>query len=64
MVTQRTKDVERMTVELPIALAEKVSDYRFSRRLESKVAAIRRLIELGLEAAAQDDWPTKVDGKG
>ena len=64
MVTQRTKDVERMTVELPIALSERVRKFRHQKMIESKVAAIRRLIERGLDAEAQDDGTAKVDRKG
>lgn len=53
MATNRTKDVERLTVELPQELAKRVSDYRFDNRIASKVAALRDLIEAGLEAKGQ-----------
>lgn len=38
-------------VLLPPELAAKVADYRFENRINTEAEAIRRLIELGLEAA-------------
>ena len=39
-------------ISLPAELAEQVEDYRFSNRLKTEAEALRRLIQLGLEAAA------------
>lgn len=38
-------------VSLPPALAEQVEDYRFENRLKTEADAIRRLLQLGLDAA-------------
>lgn len=38
-------------VSLPADLAAQVEDYRFSHRMKTEAEAIRRLIELGLQAA-------------
>ncbi|MGX9963146.1 hypothetical protein ACVFYP_07470 [Roseomonas sp. F4] len=43
----------RKLVSLPADLTEKVENYRFENRINTEAEAIRRLIELGLEAAAQ-----------
>mgnify|MGYP001445029098 CR=1 FL=1 len=40
-------------VSLPAELAAQVEDYRFSNRMRTEAEAIRRLIELGLQAAQQ-----------
>ena len=48
MAVRRTKDVERLTVELPTDLAKRVDDYRFENRVPTRVGAIRTLIEAGL----------------
>lgn len=53
MAVQRTKDVERMTVELPTDLADRVKAFRFAHEIDSKVGAIRELIEAGLDAKAK-----------
>ena len=41
----------RKIVSLPPDLEKAVEDYRFENRIASESEAIRRLIELGLEAA-------------
>jgi metal-responsive CopG/Arc/MetJ family transcriptional regulator len=46
--------IPRFLVHLPKDVQEAVEDYRFSRRVESRSAAIRELIKLGLKAAAQE----------
>jgi metal-responsive CopG/Arc/MetJ family transcriptional regulator len=43
----------RKSVSLPSDLWKQVEDYRFAHRLKTESEAIRRLIELGLEAAKQ-----------
>jgi hypothetical protein len=49
------KDYVRKLVSLPPALAERVSDYRWRRRLPSETAAIRELIEKALDAADREE---------
>jgi hypothetical protein len=39
-------------VNMTEELAERVADYRFNNRIRSENEAIRQLLELGLEAAA------------
>lgn len=41
----------RKLVSLPKELAKNVDDFRFAGRIKTESEAIRRLIELGLEAA-------------
>lgn len=41
-------------VNLTDEQAKRISDFRFDQRLQSENAAIRRLIELGLEAIEKD----------
>jgi hypothetical protein len=38
---------------MPKSLLQAIDDYRFAQRHPSRAAAIRRLIELGLAAAAK-----------
>ncbi|BCI68075.1 hypothetical protein AAJCM20276_26990 [Acetobacter aceti] len=38
-------------IAMPKSLAEKVSEYRYDNRLPSEAEAIRRLIQIGLEAS-------------
>lgn len=42
---------ERVITPMPKSLVAAVDDFRFSNRVPSRAEAIRRLIELGLEAA-------------
>ncbi len=53
MAFQRTKGIERLTVEMGEELSKRVDDYRFENRVPTKVAAIRELIEAGLAAKAK-----------
>ena len=39
---------ERIVITLPPTLLQSIQDYRFDNRIDSKSAAVRRLIELGL----------------
>jgi hypothetical protein len=48
------KDHVRKLVSLPPELAERVTDYRFERRLPSELAALRELIEKALDAADRE----------
>lgn len=41
----------RIITPMPKNLVEAIDDYRFANRVESRAEAIRRLIELGLDAA-------------
>lgn len=43
------KTVQKL-VAMPREMAEKIADYRFENRLKSEAEAIRRLIQLGLNA--------------
>ena len=43
--------VVRKTVSLPSSIWRQVEDYQFANRVKRETEAIRRLIELGLEAA-------------
>jgi hypothetical protein len=49
----------RRQVGLDDELWERVTNYRFDRRLDSESAALRELVELGLEAAERKPAPTK-----
>lgn len=40
----------RKVLLMPATLVEQVTDFRFSRRLDSEAEALRQLIEKGLEA--------------
>jgi metal-responsive CopG/Arc/MetJ family transcriptional regulator len=52
---------ERIITPMPKSLVTAVDDYRFSNRMPSRAEAIRRLIEMGLEAAASKS--TQQQGK-
>lgn len=41
----------RKLLSMPKTLAAEVSEYRFSQRIGTEAEAIRRLIELGLQAS-------------
>jgi hypothetical protein len=49
------KDHKRKLVSLPPELAERVADYRFKYRHASEMAALRELIEKGLDAAEREE---------
>jgi hypothetical protein len=51
-VSTMATTIPRFLVHLPKDVQEAVEEYRWSRRLESRSAAIRALVELGLKAAA------------
>ena len=44
----------RVITPMPQALLDAIDDFRFGKRLPSRAEAIRRLIELGLRAAAEE----------
>jgi hypothetical protein len=43
----------RKTVSLPSGFWRRIEDFRFENRIKRETEAIRRLIELGLEAEAR-----------
>lgn len=43
----------RKLVSLPHEMVQAIDDYRFQQRIKTESEAIRRLIELGLKAAAR-----------
>ena len=47
----------RRQVGLDDELWERVTNYRFDRRLDSESAALRELVELGLEVAERKPTP-------
>jgi len=49
----------RRQVGLDDELWERVTNYRFDRRLDSESAALRELVELGLEVAERKPPPRK-----
>ena len=49
---------ERVITPMPKALVTAIDDFRFSNRVASRAEAVRRLIEIGLEAV-QKDAPAK-----
>lgn len=49
--------VARKIVSMPESLSRAVEDFRFENRIASESEAIRRLIELGLEAANNAQEP-------
>lgn len=58
MANEPTFPVKKL-VNLTEELAKRISDYRFDERLQSDNEAIRRLVELGLDAARQEDGAGK-----
>lgn len=44
---------ERVITPMPRSLVKAIEDYRYEARIPSRAEAIRRLIELGLQAAQQ-----------
>lgn len=51
----------RIITPMPPDLVAAIDDYKFAKRLDSRAEAIRRLIQLGLEAASGDDAQTSYD---
>lgn len=47
--------ITRKTVSLPASMWRQVEDYQFANRIKRDAEAIRRLIELGLEAAKRGE---------
>jgi metal-responsive CopG/Arc/MetJ family transcriptional regulator len=50
MITQRPGP-ERIAIPMPPSLIARIDEYRWRRRLLSRAAAIRQLIEIGLANA-------------
>jgi hypothetical protein len=51
MALMSETDSTRVITPMPKSLVQAIDDYRFAQRHPSRAEAIRRLIELGLEAA-------------
>jgi hypothetical protein len=47
---------ERVITPMPPSLVTAIDDFRFANRVPSRAEAIRRLIELGLEATKRKDY--------
>lgn len=45
----------RKTVSLPASTWQRIEDFQFAHRIKKDSVAIRRLLELGLEAARKAD---------
>jgi hypothetical protein len=54
----------RRQVGLDDELWERVTNYRFDRRLDSESAALRELVELGLDVAEQKPPPAAKPPRG
>jgi hypothetical protein len=52
----------RVITPIPKPLLAAIDDYRFAARLPSRAEAIRRLIEIGLKAAAEAQEPARDAG--
>lgn len=50
---------QRVITPMPDELVKAIDDFRFEQRMPSRAATIRRLIELGLEAAKVDTAQSK-----
>ena len=51
----------RINVQVPAGLFERVETYRFDYRCENRAAAVRELLQYGLEAAADGGTGCKED---
>jgi hypothetical protein len=51
LMSDTSDQIVRKSVSLPSSLWALIDDYRFQKRIRSDADTIRRLIELGLEAA-------------
>lgn len=49
----------RKLITMPHELVERVKAFRFQQQINTETEAIRRLIELGLDAVAQDGTKPK-----
>lgn len=56
MAVNRDTTVRKL-VSLPRAMVEAIEDFRFAQRIKTESEAIRRLIELGLEASKAPSKP-------
>ena len=52
-MVQTSAGLSRKSVSLPGDLWKQIEDFRFEGRIQTESEAIRRLIELGLQAAKQ-----------
>jgi hypothetical protein len=58
MVAKPSEPTERIHIEMPKELIERIDDFRFERRLPSRAEAIRQLIEAGLRHAPKPHRPS------
>ncbi|MTK13711.1 MAG: hypothetical protein F8N39_17085 [Clostridiaceae bacterium] len=60
-MNEETDPITRKTVSLPASTWQRIEDFQFAHRIKRDAAAIRRLIELGLEKAAEQCRQEKTD---
>jgi hypothetical protein len=56
-MAQPPESSSRKTVTLPDELWAKIKEFRHEPRIATETAALRRLVQLGLQAAGQDKAP-------
>jgi hypothetical protein len=54
----------RKTISLPLKLWKRIEDFQFSARVKRDTEAVRRLIEMGLQAYADERAKKSADRKG
>jgi hypothetical protein len=54
----------RKTVSLSASLWQRIEDYQFRNRVKRDAEAVRRLLELGLQAAEAEDAPGPAKSAG
>ena len=52
-MTERPDPPVRKTISLPTSVWQRIEDFQFANRVKRDNEALRRLIELGLQAAQQ-----------
>jgi hypothetical protein len=52
-MSDEADQITRKTVSLPSSTWRRIEDFQFGNRIKKDAVAIRRLIELGLEKAAE-----------
>jgi hypothetical protein len=56
--------VTRKMVSLPLTMWQEIEDFQFAHRIKKDSVAIRRLLELGLEAVKQQEATKQVEQQG
>lgn len=49
----------RKTISLPAELWKRIEDFQFKARVKKDTEAVRRLLEIGLDAYERDQGPAK-----